>query len=100
MNKIFLMGKIQNLTQIQTEQISIKTTVIEIMTGDNLENSQVFSILAFDKMSEQVLKYLKTGDYIVVEGKLKSKVWEQKDNTKLYYNNIVLFSYQKINNLQ
>lgn len=51
-------------------------------------------------MSEQVLKYLKTGDYIVVEGKLKSKVWEQKDNTKLYYNNIVLFSYQKINNLQ
>lgn len=40
------------------------------------------TIVAWDKTAESCAKYLKKGDGIIVTGRLHSRMWEAKDNTK------------------
>lgn len=55
------------------------------------ENSRTdfFPVACFDKVAENVIKYKKKGDYLLVRGTLKNVVYETKEGKKSMLTNII-----------
>lgn len=56
--------------------------------GDNAR-TDFFPVACFDKVAENILKYKKKGDYLIVRGTLKNVVYETKEGNKKMLTNII-----------
>ena len=50
--------------------------------GELVEEVEFHNIVAFNKTAESVMKYMKKGSGIFVEGRLKTEKWEDKETGK------------------
>lgn len=57
--------------------------------GDTIEDTQWFNVEAWSGYSKVVEEYLKTGDRVYVEGRLKTEEYE-KDGETRYFTKVVL----------
>jgi single-strand DNA-binding protein len=53
-------------------------------TGERITNTEWHNIVVRNKAAEVCEKYLKKGDKIYVEGRIKSRQWQAEDGTTRY----------------
>ena len=62
-------------------------------TGEKVTNTEWHNLVVKNKAAEVCEKYLKKGDKIYVEGKIKTKKWQSEDGVQRYSTEIHVFEF-------
>lgn len=97
-NKVQLIGHLGNDPEIINLESGKKIAKFSIATnesyknekGEKVEDTQWHNCVAWNKTAEIAEKYLKKGKEIVIEGKLSSRSYEDKEGVKRYVTEIVV----------
>ena len=97
-NKVQLIGHLGNDPEIINLESGKKIAKFSIATnesyknekGEKVEDTQWHNVVAWNKTAEIAEKYLKKGKEIVIEGKLSSRSYEDKEGVKRYVTEIVV----------
>lgn len=97
-NKVQLIGHLGNDPEIINLESGKKIAKFTIATnesyknekGEKVEDTQWHNIVAWNKTAEIVEKYLKKGKEVVVEGKLTSRSYDDKEGNKRYVTEVVV----------
>lgn len=95
-NYVQLLGRIgQDIDLITTENsfivnFSIATNESYIKNNEKIEKTEWHKIVSLGKTAENINKYAKKGDLILVHGKLQTRSWENKDGQKRYVTEVLV----------
>lgn len=109
LNKVFLIGNVGSDIEVRYSQSGNAFCSITLATsssyidkqGNKKEDTEWHSITCFGKTAENCGKYLKKGNRIYVEGKIKTEKAEDREGkakyyTKIYANEIKFLSSKNI----
>ena len=97
-NKVQLIGHLGNDPEIITLDSGKKLAKFNMATNETYKNSQGekitetqwHNLIAWNNIAEITEKYVKKGQEIVIEGKLTSRSYEDKEGIKKYITEIVV----------
>jgi single-strand DNA-binding protein len=75
-------------TPVSSFSLATNETYKNKTTGEKVENTEWHNITAWRGVAEVIEKYVKKGDLVYIEGKLKTRSWE-KDGITRYTTEIV-----------
>ncbi len=58
-------------------------------TGENKENTEWHNVVMFDRLAEIAAEYLRKGSQVYVEGKLRTRKWQDREGQDRYTTEIV-----------
>lgn len=96
-NKVILVGNcggdpetryMPNGNAVVNLTIATSETWKDKNTGDNVENTEWHRVVFFNKLAEIVGEYVHKGSKLYIEGRLKTRSWEQ-DGVKRYATEII-----------
>lgn len=97
-NKVILVGNLGRDPETRFSpnggaicNVSIATTRAwkDKATGEKREETEWHRVVFFDRLAEIVQEYLKKGRSVYVEGRLKTRKWQDKDGQERYTTEIV-----------
>lgn len=97
LNKVTLIGNLGNDPSNQTIDGNIKVAKFSLATtehfkdshGQNQSNTDWHNIVLWRGLAELAEKYLHKGSLVYVEGKLKTRSYDDKDGQKKYVTEII-----------
>lgn len=92
MNKVIVTGRLGRDVELSTAPQSGKSvTTITLAVQDrfNREQTDWFDVVLWDKLAELAGQYLRKGSKILVEGRLKTRSWDNKEGQKVYKTEII-----------
>tara|TARA_B100001094_G_scaffold277019_1_gene285569 strand:+ start:712 stop:1068 length:357 start_codon:yes stop_codon:yes gene_type:complete len=91
LNRVTLLGNLGGAPELRYTQsgnsvcsFSIATTEKWSKDDEKREKTQWHKIVVWGKQGENCAKYLRKGRSVLVEGKLESRSWEDKEGNKKY----------------
>ena len=85
-NRITLIGNITKDPELRQTTSGISVTSFSVAVNEKLkdgtEEVTFVNCVAYDKKAELICRYIKKGNPLFVEGKLKSRTWTDKNNNK------------------
>lgn len=104
MNKAMIMGNLGAKPELRFTKSGTAVTTLRVATnevftdgeGEKHEKPEWHSIVVFGKTAENCEKYLDKGRTVLVEGRIQTREWEDKDGNKRYSTEIVANSVQFI----
>ncbi len=97
LNKVILIGNLgkdvdihyfDNRQAVARFPLATTESFIDRHTGDRIERTEWHNIVVRNKLAEICHKYLRKGDKVYVEGKIKSREFTGQDGNKRYYTEI------------
>jgi single-strand DNA-binding protein len=79
-----------NVTIATSRQWKDKTS------GDKMEETEWHRVVFYDRLAEIAGEYLKKGRPVYVEGRLKTRKWQDKDGADKYTTEIIAFEMQML----
>lgn len=100
-NKVILVGHLGNDPDIKfttsgtaVANMSIATNEIwRSAEGDNKEKTEWHRVVIFGKRADTAGEWLKKGQLVLIEGKLQTRQWEDKDKIKRYSTEVIADSF-------
>lgn len=98
LNKVMLIGNLGNDPEVRytagrlpIANVSLATTASwrDKETGDQKEETEWHRIVFFSKLAEIVSEYLRKGSKVYVEGRLRTRKWQDRDGNERYTTEIV-----------
>jgi single-strand DNA-binding protein len=92
-NKVILIGnlgkdpevrRLENGAVVANFSLATSETFVDKTTGERRENTDWHNIVVWRGLAEVVEKYIRKGSKIYVEGKLKTRNWQDKDGNTRY----------------
>ncbi|OWY22147.1 single-stranded DNA-binding protein [Sphingobacteriales bacterium UPWRP_1] len=104
LNKVLLVGNLGKDPEIQNFESGSKKASFSLATserytnrdGQSVENTEWHNIVCWGKLAEIAEKYLQKGKMVFVEGKIKTRSWEDKEGNKRYITEIEANSFQML----
>ena len=99
LNKAMLIGRVGQNPEIKTineqgrkaAQFSLATTErYKDRNGEVKEQTEWHNIVAFDKTAELIEKFVTKGMLLYVEGKLRTRSWDDRDGNKRYVTEVLV----------
>ena len=97
-NKVILIGNLgkdpevkylENKVPVAKFSLATSETWKDKTTGEKKEHTEWHNIVLWRGLAEVTEKYLKKGQKVYIEGKLKSRSWEDKDGNKRYTTEVI-----------
>ena len=96
-NRVQLIGNLGTTPEIITLESGKKLAKFAIATnetyknarGEKVTDTQWYNVVAWNKTAEIIEKYLEKGKEVMIEGKLTSRSFEDKDGNKRYITEVV-----------
>lgn len=97
-NKVILVGNLGRDPEIRYSQDGTAVANVSLATsdqwrdkstGERRENTEWHRVVFFGRLAEIVGEYLKTGSTICVEGKIKTRKWQDQNGQDRYTTEIV-----------
>jgi len=96
-NRVQLIGNLGNNPEIITLESGKKLAKFSIATnetyknaqGEKVTDTQWHNVVAWNKTAEIVEKYLEKGKEVMIEGKLTSRSFDDKEGNKRYITEVV-----------
>ena len=97
-NKVILVGNLGADPEIRYSSTGTPVTTFRIATNENWLNrdsgereqrTEWHRIVAFGKLGEICAEYLKRGKQVYVEGRLRTRSWEDRDGNKRWVTEVV-----------
>ena len=102
-NKVILIGRLGKTPEIiNTERTTICSMALATdegykdKSGNKVEKTEWHNLVCYDKLAEICEKYLDKGSQIYIEGKLKTRSWEDKSGNKRYTTEVIMNSMQML----
>lgn len=104
-NKVILIGNLGRDTEVRhspsgsaVANISLATTRSwkDKQSGDKKEETEWHRVVFYDKLAEIVGQYLKKGRPVYVEGRLKTRKWQDKEGRDVYTTEVIADSMQML----
>ena len=58
-------------------------------TGENKENTEWHTVVMFDRLAEIAAEYLRKGSQVYIEGRLRTRKWQDKEGNDRYSTEVV-----------
>jgi len=99
-NKVTLIGNVTRDPLIKTTEAGKKVAIFTIATnryyktttGEQKSESEFHNCIAWGNLAERVENYLVKGKLVYIEGRLKTRVIEKEDESKVYKTEVVTTS--------
>jgi len=97
-NKVILIGNLgkdpevrhlENGVTVANFPIATSESYVDKNTGQKVENTDWHDIVAWRGLADVVDKYVRKGQKVYVEGKLKKRSWQDKDGNTRYTTEVV-----------
>jgi single-strand DNA-binding protein len=97
-NKVILIGnlgkdpevrRLENGTVVASFSIATSETYTDKKTGEKRDNTDWHNIVVWRGLAEVAEKFIKKGMKIYVEGKLRTRSWQDKENVTRYTTEVV-----------
>lgn len=97
-NKVILIGNLGRDPELRYApsgtaicNISLATTSAwkDKSTGERKEETEWHRVVFYDKLAEVVAKYAKKGKPLYIEGRLKTRKWQDKDGKDVYTTEVI-----------
>lgn len=102
LNKAMILGNLGAKPELRFTKAGTAVTTLRVATnevstdseGQKVEKTEWHSVVVFGKTAENCEKYLDKGRTVLVEGRIQTREWEDKDGNKRYSTEIVANSVQ------
>lgn len=96
-NKVILVGRLGADPEVRTLESGTKVSSIRLATserykdrnGQQQESTEWHNVVLWRGLADVTEKYLKKGDQVYIEGKIKTRKWTDKDGNDRYSTDIV-----------
>ncbi len=96
-NKVLLLGNLGKDPEMRTLEGGVSVAKFPLATseshkdksGNKIEQTEWHNIVLWRNQAEFAAKYLKKGNTVFLEGKIRNRTWEDKDKVKHYTTEIV-----------
>jgi single-strand DNA-binding protein len=96
-NKLILIGNVGSEPEMRFTPNGNPVTSFRVATnwryntsqGERREETEWFTVVAWNRLAEQCNQFLTKGRLVYVEGRLRSRTWESQDGEKRFRNEIV-----------
>jgi len=92
LNRISIIGRVGKAPEVRVSADGMAIAKLTVATSfkkkDKTEETEWHSITLFDKMAQIINNYVKKGNRIFIEGRVKTDMWE-KDGVKHYKTGII-----------
>lgn len=96
-NKVILIGNVGKDPEIRYLENGTPVTTITLATseyytnknGERVSNTEWHNVVLWRNLAEIAQKYVKKGSQIFIEGKIRSRSWDDKDGNKKYITEII-----------
>lgn len=96
-NKVILVGRLGADPEVRTLESGTKVASVSLATserykdrnGNQQESTEWHNVVFWRGLAEVTEKYLKKGDQVYVEGRIKTRKWTDKDGNDRYSTDIV-----------
>lgn len=103
-NKVILVGNLGQDPKTQHFESGAVKTAFSLATtetytgkdGNRVQETEWHNIVIWGKLAEIAEKYLQKGKQIYVEGKIKTRSWDDKDGNKRYTTEIEVSNFQML----
>ncbi len=103
-NKVILLGRLGNDPVVNQSKDGKKIANISLATSENWkdkdgnkqENTEWHKVVFFNRLAEIVEQYLKKGSNVYIEGKNKTRKWQDKEGVDRYNTEVIADSLQMI----
>ena len=98
-NKVILVGNLTKDPEVRytpsnvavaTFSLAVNTTIGKDADGNLKIETLFIDVTAFNKTAETIDKYCKKGSPLLIEGRLRLRIWEDKDGNKHSKHEVVL----------
>ena len=97
MNRITIIGRVGQDPKVHTFESGTKKASFSLATsekykdkqGNKVEETEWHNCVIFGKMAEVVEKYVNKGDLLALEGRVKTREYEDKDGNKKYITEVI-----------
>lgn len=97
LNKTILVGNLTRDPELKALPSAVKICSFSVATnrsyvdkdGQKHENADFHNVIVFGRTAESCAQYLKKGQSVLVEGRLQTRSWDDKDGRKQYRTEIV-----------
>jgi len=104
-NKVILIGNVgkdpvvRHLDKdVTVANFSLATSESYVKDGNKVTNTEWHNIVVWRGLATVVEKYVKKGDKLYIEGKIKTRSWEDKDQNKKYTTEIYVDNLEMLGN--
>jgi single-strand DNA-binding protein len=105
-NKVILMGTLGKEPDIRKTQSNDSVASVSIATneiykdksGKQQTQTEWHKVVFFGRLAEIVEQYIKKGSKVYIEGKLRTRKWQDKNNQDRYTTEIVASEMQMLDN--
>jgi single-strand DNA-binding protein len=98
-NKVTLLGHIGKDPEIRATQGGTTVANLSLATSERykqgdewVDHTEWHNLVAFQRTAEVVRDYVKKGSQILIEGKLQTKSWDDKESGQKRYKTVILIS--------
>ncbi len=101
-NKVILVGHLGKDPEVQNFENGLKKANFSLATTDNFKNkegvqhTEWHNIVVWSKLAEIAEKWLKKGSLIFLEGRIRTRQWEDKEGNKRYTTEILGDNFQML----
>lgn len=96
MNKIILLGRLGQEPELKYAKSGTAILTVSLATSDAYkendewkERTEWHSIVMFGRRAETIAEYCSKGDQLLVEGKLQTQKWQDKDGNDRYKTEVI-----------
>jgi len=102
LNKAFILGRVTQDPRVRSLPSGQLVANFGIATNrffytsdkQKMERTEFHNIVAFNRPAEIVQQYLKQGSLVLVEGRLQTRSWDDKEGTRKYRTEIIVENLQ------
>lgn len=108
-NKVIILGRLGNDPDVRTmpngdsvAKISLATSEswTDKQSGEKKELTEWHNVIAFRKLAEIMGQYLKKGAQVYIEGRLRTRKWQDQNGTDRYTTEIIADNMQMLGSVQ
>jgi len=104
MNRLTLIGRVGQDPKIHKFESGTKKASFSLATsekykdkdGNKIEETEWHNCVIFGKLAEVVEKYVNKGDLLALEGRVKTREYEDKDGNKKYITEVICSSMEML----
>lgn len=104
LNKVSLIGNLGMDPEVQTLESGTKlvkfrlatTETFTDKTGNRQEQTEWHNVIVWQKLAEIAEKYLHKGSSVYLEGRIRTRTWDDKDGKKNYRTEIVASTFMML----
>ncbi|ACZ62036.1 MULTISPECIES: single-stranded DNA-binding protein [Dehalococcoides] len=97
LNKVMIIGNVGGEPEMRYTPSGHPVTSFKVATnwvyntpeGERKQETEWFTVVAWNKLAEQCNQFLSKGRLVYVEGRLRTRSWEGQDNLKHYRTEVI-----------